>query len=336
MTPLERLFWQRLQRRVAALAPEIARAVLKAFAILRDSINEAEYARLIARGDVEAVVRQLDAQTIDRAFAPVRQSIYTQVVDGVVYHARDIPKAQGFGVAFNVLNPRMIDAVRRLDTVAVQALAEDLRLVVRQVVTRGIEAGTNPREMARELRRAVGLGASQEQQVANFRRALIDRDAAKVRRYLLRDRRFDSRIARGDYGDVEIEKWTDVYRKRRIAQNAETEARTMALQSQKLAQRLSWESAIERGIVARTDVLKRWVGTLDERERPEHLAMEGETVGFDEPFSWEGQQIPGESDYNCRCLARYSTTIRRQPKRGIDRTAAALDAARRARQAVSL
>lgn len=332
MSPFERLFWQRLQRRVASLEPEIARAILKAFAAIRETMTDQAFADLIARGDAFGVSRLLNDEVLERAFAPVRQALYNQTVDSVVYWGKDIPKAQGLGVQFNVLNPRMIDAIRRLDTKVVQELKTDVRAVVQQVVERGLREGVNPRAMARDLRKVVGLGASQEQQVANFRQALIDRDAAKVRTYLLRDKRFDKRIARGDYTDADIEKWTEIYRKRRIAQNAETNARTAALDSQKAAQRMSWESAIERGIVKREDLMKRWAGTLDARERPSHLAMEGETVQFDERFS-NGQDLPGDTEYNCRCLAMYSTRYKRQPARGV---VGSLAETLRARQAVNI
>lgn len=331
MTALEKLFWQRLQRRVAALEPEVARAILRAFAILRDEVSESEFTALVARGDLGEIERRFNAVVLDKAMAPVRRAIYTQTVDGVVYHGRDIPKAKGLGIQFNVLNPRMVDAVKALDTKVVQGMATDLRATLRQVAQRGIEAGTNPRVVARELRASIGLGPTQEGWVQKFRQALIDRDVAKIRTYRLRDKRFDSRIARGDYGDAEIEKWTDRFRRSHIAHNAETLARTATLDAQKLAQRMAWESAIERGIVNRAEVMKRWVGTLDDRERPAHLAMEGETVQFDEQFS-NGQQIPGDTEYNCRCLARYGTHLKRQAAKPVRRTPQQLAAARASRQ----
>jgi SPP1 gp7 family putative phage head morphogenesis protein len=43
---------------------------------------------------------------------------------------------------------------------------------------------------------------------------------------------------------------------------------------------------------------KQWSGVLDDKERDEHVAMEGETVGIDEEFS-NGLQYPSEP--NCRC-----------------------------------
>jgi uncharacterized protein with gpF-like domain len=40
---------------------------------------------------------------------------------------------------------------------------------------------------------------------------------------------------------------------------------------------------------------------MDEREREEHVEMEGETVPFDALYS-TGQSYAGEGDWNCRCL----------------------------------
>lgn len=48
---------------------------------------------------------------------------------------------------------------------------------------------------------------------------------------------------------------------------------------------------------------KTWSGSLDDRERDEHLAMEGETVGIEEPFS-NGLQYPAEP--NCRCAVLHN------------------------------
>lgn len=49
--------------------------------------------------------------------------------------------------------------------------------------------------------------------------------------------------------------------------------------------------------------VKTWSGSLDDRERDEHVALEGETVGIDEQFS-NGLDYPSEP--NCRCTAIHS------------------------------
>jgi hypothetical protein len=104
----------------------------------------------------------------------------------------------------------------------------------------------------------------------------------------------------------QIAKMTEAYRRKFLAWNAETNARTMANNAQKLGQHLTWEEAIARGDVEGERLMKRWAGTLDDRERDEHLAMEDEVVGWNEHFS-NGEMVPGESTFNCRCVAIYFT-----------------------------
>jgi hypothetical protein len=90
----------------------------------------------------------------------------------------------------------------------------------------------------------------------------------------------------------------DAMRRKTLAFQTETVARTAALDAQKLAQRLSWEDAIAKGIVERDELEKTWVGVMDDRERATHVAMEKVTVGFDEPFvlpDGKRQQIPGDN-----------------------------------------
>lgn len=50
---------------------------------------------------------------------------------------------------------------------------------------------------------------------------------------------------------------------------------------------------------------KTWSGLLDEKERDEHVELEGETVAIDEEFS-NGLQYPSEP--NCRCSLLYAET----------------------------
>jgi hypothetical protein len=155
----------------------------------------------------------------------------------------------------------------------------------------------------------IGLAPNQLKAVDNFRQMLETGDAEALTR-ALRDRRFDKTIRNALKGDgltpEQIDRMTDAYRKRFLAFNAETNTRTAALDAQKLGQRLTWEQAVARGDVDGSRLTKRWSGTLDDRERDSHLAMEGETVPWDQPYS-NGQMQPGDSEYNCRCVSIYET-----------------------------
>ena len=315
MTPQERAFWDRAMRRAQGMTPETRQALLRALQILRDSIGaipHTDLARLVDNGDVDGLIALvLSAVALDRAFLPYRQQIRDQTVRSFKYFVKDLPGAGridgAVGVAFDYLSPNVVTAIRALETKAIQTLAEDIRDVARAVAENGIRDGDGPQTIARELRAVIGIAPSQEQYVENLRRELTDGRIADAERRVLLDRRFNlERLA--SLSDAErakrIETIVAQYRKRYIAFNADTNARTATLDAMKLGQRLTWQQAIDKGIVDGTRLKKRWVGVMDSRERPEHVAMEGETVGFDQPFS-NGEVVCGDSTYGCRCFPKY-------------------------------
>lgn len=308
MSPIERALWQRVQRRAARLTPELAAALLETFAALRDQVSEAEMARMVAQGVVEELVIRLTAQAVlNAAFQPVKDRFRAGLVQAVRYAQRDLPRPPAgatLGVRFDFLNPRVITAVRTVETDIVTRLAEDVRATVRAVAEAGLKAGQNPRVVAKGMRQAIGLGPSQWQQIANFRDALEGKDGRSVTDYTLRDRRFDARVKRGELTPEQIDKMVAAYTKRRIAQNAEMNARTLAHDAQRVGQQQAWADAVAQGTVDGDRLVRTWVGVMDSRERPEHVAMEGETVPWDQPYS-TGQHYAGEGDYGCRCIDRY-------------------------------
>jgi hypothetical protein len=120
----------------------------------------------------------------------------------------------------------------------------------------------------------------------------------------LRDRRFDRTLARALGADGEglsadaIDRQVGAYRRRMLAFNAETNARTASIDAMKLGQRLSWEDAADKGIVKLELLEKTWRGVKDDRERPSISRWRADRA-FDQPFS-NGQTIPGEDEFNCR------------------------------------
>jgi hypothetical protein len=211
-------------------------------------------------------------------------------------------------ISFDYLNPRVIDAVRALESKVMTTLQGDIRETVRAYVENGIRKGLGPRAIATPLRSVIGLAPNQETAVRNFERALRgEPGAANPLGYKLRDRRFDGTVKKGGLTDAQVTTQVAAYRKKMVAFNATTNARTATLDAMKLGQHLAWQDAIDRGIVDRYRLKKKWIGVMDSRERPEHVEMEGETVPFLDEYS-NGEVIPGESTYNCRCIARYFQT----------------------------
>lgn len=313
MTPAER-YWLRIQRRAGTLTPDLAAALLRAWRRIGDYFTPQEIERLIAARDIEGVLaRALSERNLEAAFAPVRERLQQQTGDAVRYFARDLPAAaQTIGIRMDLLNPRVLDAVRVLDDRVMQRLHEDVRATVRQHLTRGLEAGVGPRTIARGMRNVVALAPNQEAAIANFIRMLREGDPAALTR-VLRDRRFDGTLRRAfsegrGLSEEQITRMADAYRRHMVAFNAETQARTAALDSLKLGQRLAWEDAVQKGVIARENLRRTWKGVMDKRERETHRDMEGITVGFDEPWmvmvgkTLVAEMIPGDQEWNCRCI----------------------------------
>jgi SPP1 gp7 family putative phage head morphogenesis protein len=309
VSPAERLFRQRLERRAAALAPDLQREILRGYTRLRAMLSEPAFEAFLRSEAAERLFREvLTPQVVADVFAPLRATLRDGVEAAGRATLRELP-ARAQGAPFGVLNPEVVEGVRTLDSRVLSSLTEETREVVRAVVENGLRDGVGPRTIARELRQAVGLAPNQLQAIDNFRRLLEDGDAEALTR-ALRDTRFDRTVEKALAGDglteAQIDRMTDAYRKRMVAFNAETHARTAALDAQKLGQELTWQQAVARGDVDGERLFKRWSAVLDSRVRPEHRALHGEVVRHDEAFS-NGEMVPGESTYNCRCMAIYTT-----------------------------
>jgi hypothetical protein len=302
--------FDRLTRRVGLLTPDLMADLRRSYILLLAALPEEEVARLILTASIDRIVAEmLNADVLMRAFVPYRDGLHRGTLEAMRYYRRDLPgnppTPRTVTITFDVLNPRVLDGIKALDTRVMTTLHDQVRETFRQHVAAGLEDGVNPRTIARGLRDVLPLAPNQELAVRNFRRALLGQSDASPFAYKLRDKRFDARVRAGNLTDEQIDRYTAAYRKRMIAFNAETNARTAALDAQKAGQRLTWDDAIARGDVDPVRLQKRWSTVMDGRERPTHHDMNGEVVPYDQPFS-NGQMIPGDTEFNCRCLAIYT------------------------------
>lgn len=310
MSPADVRYWQLAQRRVSGLEGDVRAALLRAFAIVRDQLTEAQLVRLINAGQLERIITEvMSDQVLDRAFIPFRSRLRDTVQSGFKYTVPELPKAGKIdgvlSVAFDHLNPDIITSLRTLDTRVMTALKDDLREGVRATLTSGIEAGDPHRSIAKQIRGSVGLGPTQAEQVANFRAALAGDPARDVASYTLRNKTVDRLLAKGPLTGEQIDRYTASYQKARVAQNAVTVAKTATLDSYRAGQDMSWKSAQANGVIPDGfQMMKTWVQVQRPTKRAEHIPMNGETVPFDQPYS-NGSMIPGDQgEYNCACLSR--------------------------------
>ncbi len=317
MSPVERAFWQRVSRKAAAMQPDLAAAVLRAFAALRQRIGEQAFARLIARGDVDAALALLSDSSLNLALAPLQQQLRDQLAEATAYWARVLPilpppPSRGtIAFGFDVLNPQTITAIRTLEDRAMTTLKADIRETVRQRIAAGLAAGEHPLAVARDLRAVLGLAPNQELAVRNLRRELETGQYASAADRALLDRRFNlAKLAGLQPAEraARIDRIVGAYRKSFVAYHAETVSRTATLDALKIGQRLTLDAAVGRGDVDGGRLMKQWVHFDPQPDpRPEHIYMASlPPVPYDEPYengaNWAGEDSP----WNCHCLDKYT------------------------------
>ena len=328
MTPAERRAYRELERRAARLEPGLRAAILDAFRRLSRDLDLGAIEAALRDGDLDAVVRTvLPPTAVAAAFYGTRKILRDGVATAANATIRNTPSLRRLNIRFDELSPNILQAVRTIETGSLGFLQGETRAAVRDAVTRMLEGGLGPRQIARSLNNVIGLTPHQLGIIGNFRDALEAGDAGKALGYTLRDKRFDAQLRKLADTDTpltpeQIERMTDGYTRKYRAYNAEVHARTAALESQRIGNQTAWkEAASELG--PDVVVVKRWNATLDSRTREEHAAMNGDTAILDGVYR-NGDSYPGESSpWNCRCVETYA--VRKASESTIPRIAPAAE-----------
>lgn len=303
MSPPADALRARVERLARGLQPELRLAVLTGFEVLVATTPASEIARwMMTVGDVAELI----VERVPEAFNRLRQRLQKGLATSFQAFGRDLPG--GVGVAFDILNPRVLDALRTLDSRVMRGIADDLRETVRGHLAHGLVEGWGPKKTARLLRDVLPLAPNQAEAVRNFERLLREGNIEALTRKL-RDRRFDRTLRKAFAGEglteAQISTMTTAYRRRMIAWNAETHARTATLDTLRRGQRLAWMDAAARGVVPIDRLMKERVTVGDSRVREEHALENGQVVGAGEPYMPSNEIIAGENSFNCRCMDRF-------------------------------
>lgn len=327
----DRQLWLALQRKAAELEPALARETLAAFDNLRQALPPGELERLIRVGQFDRFLGDhLSDEAIREIFARLRAEMQNTLRESMLYHWRAAPTALRSSIAFDILNPAVIDAARELNGRVFTRLGPEIRETFRTTIVEGLEAGLNPRTVAKQATDAVGLAPRNAAAVRAFRAELEAGDRAALRRRLekgvfraedgqtlerrghaggqgLTSHQVDTlrrNLGRDPLTPDQIDAMVRAYERRLRAWEAESSARTATLDALRTGQRLTWEQAIADGNVDRALLMKRRIVVEDGREREEHALLRGQSVHFDTPYA-NGEMVSGDSSWNCRCRDAY-------------------------------
>jgi Phage Mu protein F like protein len=298
---------------LGAAESEFKRAYLELITHLSDDISTDDILTMIRTGNVSQAI--LTTEKLAMGLSGVWAELYQ---DGAKLSSQFIQQAMGTQVRFDVVNSRAVAAIKQAQLRLIREVSESQRGLFRQILTRGLTAGTNPREVARELRASLGLTAYQEGVVDRYRQ-LLENGSAQALDRELRDARFDPRVQRAvDSGrplpQADIDRMVQRYRERWVNYRAETIARTEGLRAASEGLQEGFTQAVANGDLAHTDIIRTWVTRHDGRSRQSHLDMHGQKRGLTEPFrSGLGNFLmqprdpsaPAEDSINCRCRLTY-------------------------------
>jgi hypothetical protein len=283
--------------------PRLSAAILSALNAQADSVDLDLLAAAIEAGDVSRVVALLDIDPAIVALGSATPVVQQATYAGGIAAAATITawRPTGLSFAFNTLNPRLLTWLQTYNLGLIRQINDGTKEGVRQYLLTGMEAGKNPKAVAREIKDIIGLTDRQAQAVKNYRRQLeefhtrrsaagfnlgakIDRvngtqvfrpdadgkpkDGIKERR--LRDFRHDGQLRRAmetgkPLKPEQVDKMVAAYARKYRAYRARTIARTEAIRTTNVGVQEAWHQAMDAGVVPEDLTRKKWIVARDER-----------------------------------------------------------------------
>lgn len=283
----------------------------KAFIEIIDDIASQIVLRRIVerleRHDVEGAIRLLNID--DAAYSPLAEALRQAFNAGGITEVGSFPvlkDPEGHRVVarFDMRNPAAERWLQQHSGDLITRIVEDQKLAIRQSLTEGLMRGDNPRVAAIQIagrtnrvtgRREggiIGLTAQQAGYAATARIELLSGDPEQLRNYLARggrDKRFDKTvlkaIAEGKPIPAEtVDRIVGRYSAGLLKLRADTLALNETMSALSASKHEAWRQQIEAGKVRADVVTKVWKHLPQERGRAQHIAMNGQTVGFDAMF----------------------------------------------------
>lgn len=304
---------QQIDRLLRGAEAEFKASFMELITHISGQISTAEVVALLQRGELGQAIISTEklALGLSGTWAELFQA-------GGKLSSQFIQDSAAVTVRFDLVNSRAVSAIKQAQLRLIRSITEEQRLVIRDILTRGVTAGINPREVAREIRGSIGLTRYQQGVVQSYRE-LLERGSAQALTRELRDARFDGTVRRAlregrPLPRAEIDRMVDRYRERWVNYRAETIARTEGLRAASEGVQEGFIQAVEEGTLAPDDIKRTWLTRHDGRAREWHLDMHRQERGLEEPFvsglgnllmEPRDESAPAEETIECRCRVTY-------------------------------
>lgn len=298
--------------------PRFRRAFETGIRSLRDSFSLAEIERALNAGDLAQAANLINEAIVATAFIQFNREIQNAVQAGGDIAAR-WARADKIIFDLSVTESNTARFISSYQAEKIREITAQTQLNIGEIVRGGVNAGKNPREIARTVRGSIGLTAKQEASVENYRRLLRENKREALSR-ALRDKRFDRSILSAINNQKDLPKeledrMVERFRDRYIRKRSRDIARTEAIRLVSKGNDEFWQQAVRDGVVEEQRLKRKWLPTMDGRTREAHRMIPGmnkDGVGLNEPFRTPYGPLlyPGDpssagssarNTVNCRC-----------------------------------
>ena len=249
-------------------------------------------------------------------------------------------------------NPRAEAFLKEQSSTLITAITEDIRDAARQILYEAVAQGTSTRQIALDLvgrvnrrtgQREGGIIGLDDQQIewvygrvnpqtgereGGAWNELRSGDPAQLRNYLKRkqrDRRFDGNVTRaiqnnGRIAAADAQLMVDRYKAKLLRLRGERIARTETHRALHEAQDEALRQMVDRGVLATTQIKRRWDAAEDMATRPTHAALDDTVQNINGVFRTTAGHLlkypgdtslgaPAEEVINCRCVLRIDIDV---------------------------
>lgn len=262
----------------------------------------------ISSGQFQVIDAAVDAGALQLALDQAMQDTLTSAAQAGGQLAATALKKAGIDTSFNAIHPNIILRAATKSAALVRAVPDDVRAMIRSVVSLGAAGQLTIQEQARIIKASIGLPPNQGLAPYRLGEELRagDLEAALARRLSAVDQaRIRAVLSRGDASPAFVTEMQEHYAASLTSLRGETIARTESLSALNWGVHEAWNQAVAAGDLPDT-VRRFWIITPDEALCPiciEIPGMNPDGVALDEPFQTPDGPVddPPAPHPNCRC-----------------------------------
>lgn len=222
------------------------------------------------------------------------------------------------GIVFDPTNPRAASMVRNETELFLKDMTDTQIAATRAALANAFDKGLGPRATAQAIRNSIGLTEYQLSIVDNYEKSLRT-GSARALTYRLRNQARDKTVEDAISGgrplpEKLITDLVEKYRLKRLADRAETIARTESTRVTSQAREETYVQIAQKLGIGHNRLIRQWNATEDDRTREWHWSMDGDEAALGQPFidglgnalMYPGDpDAPAETVCNCRCAMTF-------------------------------